>query len=121
MEILQVIPLLRMFDVAKAREFYIDWLGFKVDWEHRFEPALPLYLQVSREGLVLHLTEHHGDASPGAKTFIRCKGLEAFHTEISAQNYSYNRPGLEGTPGDSLTVEVIDPFFNKLVFHEVWE
>jgi catechol 2,3-dioxygenase-like lactoylglutathione lyase family enzyme len=32
------IPILRIFDEAKARAFYVDWLGFKVDWEHRFEP-----------------------------------------------------------------------------------
>ena len=36
-------PILRIFDEAKAKEFYVDFLGFKVDWEHRFEPGLPLY------------------------------------------------------------------------------
>jgi len=39
---------LRSFDEAKAREFYVDFLGFTVDWEHRFEPGMPLYMQVSR-------------------------------------------------------------------------
>jgi len=42
----QTIPILRSFDEAKAREFYLGFLGFKVDWEHRFEPGLPLYMQV---------------------------------------------------------------------------
>ena len=37
-------PILRIFDEANAREFYIGFLGFKLDWEHRFEPSLPLYL-----------------------------------------------------------------------------
>ena len=36
-------PILRIFDLAKAKEFYVDFLGFKVDWQHRFEPDLPLY------------------------------------------------------------------------------
>ena len=49
----KVTPILRIFDEAKAREFYVDFLGFRVDWEHRFEPGLPLYLQVSREGCAL--------------------------------------------------------------------
>lgn len=40
------IPILRFFDKAVARAFYIDFLGFAVDWEHRFEPGLPLYLQI---------------------------------------------------------------------------
>ena len=59
-------PILRIFDEAKAREFYVGYLGFRIDWEHRFAPGMPLYLQVSRDGCVLHLSEHHGDACPGA-------------------------------------------------------
>ena len=27
--LLQNIPVLRIFDETKAREFYLDWLGFK--------------------------------------------------------------------------------------------
>ncbi|MBA4160284.1 MAG: VOC family protein, partial [Gemmatimonadetes bacterium] len=38
-------PILRIFDEAKAKEFYVAFLGFTVDWEHRFEDDLPLYLQ----------------------------------------------------------------------------
>jgi catechol 2,3-dioxygenase-like lactoylglutathione lyase family enzyme len=29
-------PILRIFDEAKAKEFYVEFLGFRVDWEHRF-------------------------------------------------------------------------------------
>jgi hypothetical protein len=42
-------PILRIFDEAKAREFYVDFLGFKIDWQHRFEESLPLYLQISKD------------------------------------------------------------------------
>jgi hypothetical protein len=41
-------PILRIFDERKAKEFYLDFLGFTLDWEHRFESDLPLYMQVSR-------------------------------------------------------------------------
>jgi hypothetical protein len=44
---LATIPILRSYDEGKAREFYVDWLGFTVDWEHRFEPWAPLYMQVA--------------------------------------------------------------------------
>ncbi|EGH41168.1 hypothetical protein PSYPI_01542, partial [Pseudomonas syringae pv. pisi str. 1704B] len=63
------IPILRIFDERKAREFYIDFLGFSIEFEHRFEADLPLYLGISRNGLNLHLSEHHGDACPGAAGF----------------------------------------------------
>src|SRR5262245_26286722 len=63
------IPILRIFSVEKAKEFYLDFLGFKTDCEHRFGDNFPLYTQVSRSGLRLHLSEHHGDASPGSTVF----------------------------------------------------
>ena len=92
MEFLQTIPILRIFDVAKAKDFYLDYLGFRADWEHRFEAGLPLYMQVSRGGCVLHLSEHHGDACPGAAVFLRVRGLEAWHAELRAKDYRYQRP-----------------------------
>ena len=70
-------PILRIFDEAKAREFYVDFLGFKVDWEHRFEPDLPLYMQVSKD-CILHFSEHHGDCSPGSAS-DRTTELDTYH------------------------------------------
>src|SRR6478609_388368 len=90
-QIQQTIPILRIFDVAKAREFYLDFLGFSVDWEHRFEEGFPLYMQVSRAGMTLHLSEHHGDACPGSTVFVWMEGLGEFHGEITARNYGYLR------------------------------
>jgi catechol 2,3-dioxygenase-like lactoylglutathione lyase family enzyme len=56
-----VVPVLRIFDIAKADEFYQGFLGLSVDWDHRFDANAPLYRQISRGSLILHLTEHHGD------------------------------------------------------------
>lgn len=119
-----VIPIYRIFDEAKAREFYLDWLGFKVDWEHRFEENAPLYMQISKTvangEIVLHLSEHHGDASPGSNTFIEFQNLKEFHSELIAKKYKYNRPGLEvpGWDENSITMTVNDPFHNRIVFRE---
>ena len=117
-EMQQTIPILRIFDVAKAREFYIEFLGFTVDWEHRFEPGMPLYMQVSRAGLTLHLSEHHGDACPGSTLFVWTQGLDDFHREITARNYGYLRPGIERTFYGAKCMEVIDPFGNRIRFNE---
>ena len=69
MHLQAAIPILRIFSVEKARDFYLDFLGFTWDWEHRFEAGFPLYAQVHRDDLVLHLSEHHGDATPGSAVF----------------------------------------------------
>ena len=118
LQVQQVVPILRIFDVAKAREFYLGFLGFTVDWEHRFEPELPLYMQVSLGTLILHLSEHHGDGCPGSTVFVRVRGLAAYHAELIAKRYSYMRPGLERGEDGSLSVHVIDPFGNRLRFDE---
>jgi uncharacterized glyoxalase superfamily protein PhnB len=112
----QTTPILRIFAEAKAREFYIGFLGFTVDWEHRFEPGLPLYMQVSRDGCVLHLSEHHGDCSPGAAMRIETNGLDAFHAELSSRQYKYARPGIENMPWGTRDMSVKDPFGNRLTF-----
>ena len=118
MEVLQTIPILRIFDVAKAREFYLDYLGFGLDWEHRFEPDMPLYLQVSKGSCALHLSEHHGDCSPGATVFLRVTGLEQFHKELSEKRYRYQRPGIELAPWNAKVMQLTDPFGNRLRFNE---
>ena len=42
-------PILRSFDEARAKAFYLDFLGFELVFEHRFKPGLPLYFGVRRE------------------------------------------------------------------------
>jgi catechol 2,3-dioxygenase-like lactoylglutathione lyase family enzyme len=113
--ILPPIPIFRIFDVDKAMEFYCGFLGFKVDWEHRFGDNFPLYCQVSREGMLLHLSEHAGDATPGARCFVRVENAAKLQAELAAKNYRYMKPGLEKAPW-GLEVGVIDPFNNRLTF-----
>lgn len=114
----QTIPILRIFDEAKAREFYVDFLGFQVDWEHRFEPDSPLYMQVSRAGCLLHLSGHHGDACPGSTVFIRLTGIEELHAELTAKRYKHLRPGIEIAPWNAKCMELTDPFGNRLRLNE---
>jgi uncharacterized glyoxalase superfamily protein PhnB len=112
----KTIPILRMFDEAKAREFYVDFLGFTVDWEHRFEPGTPLYMQVSRDACILHLSEHHGDGTPGSAIRIDTSDIDAFHAELTSKRYKYARPGINEMPWGTREVSVTDPFGNKLTF-----
>lgn len=118
MTIIKVIPILRIFDYKKAIEFYIDWLGFKINWEHTFDDNSPVYLEIEKDGLIIHLSEHHGDGTPGTNVFVWCNGVEEFQKEIINKKYKYNKPGLEKTFYGSLAVKVIDPFQNQIIFNE---
>ena len=117
----RAIPTFRIFSVEKAREFYLDFLGFTVDWEHRFTSDAPVYMQVSRDGLVFHLSEHHGDATPGSKAYVPVSGVKALHRELDGKRYRYNRPGLQRQDWGMTELTVIDPFNNRIVFGEPTE
>jgi len=117
----RIIPVLRIFDYDKTIEFYVDWLGFNIDWTHTFEPGMPRFMQVSLRDVILFLSEHHGDGSPGVHlTIDDFKDLADYHAQLTAKKYKYNRPGLEVPFWDenSITVTVIDPVGNQLMFAE---
>ena len=114
----QAVPIVRIFDVSKASEFYLDFLGFTVDWEHRYGDNFPLYMQVSRSGLRLHLSEHAGDATPGGNMCVYMTGIRDLHKELLAKDYRYMKPGLHDE-GTRLEVQVIDPFNNRIRFMEL--
>ena len=81
-------------------------------------PDMPLYLQVSKGACALHLTEHHGDCSPGGTVFLRVTGLEQFHKDLSEKSYRYQRPGIELAPWNAKVMQLTDPFGNRLRFNE---
>ncbi|MCO8312484.1 glyoxalase superfamily protein [Pseudomonas mandelii] len=109
-------PILRIFDETKALEFYVDFLGFKIDWQHRFETNFPLYLQISRGECVLHLSEHHGDSTPGSALRIETDELETFQQQLLAKEYQFARPQIQAMPWGSQDMTISDPFGNRLVF-----
>lgn len=109
-------PILRIFDEAKAGGFYMDSLGFKVDWKHRFEKDLPLYMQISKGGCILHLSEHYGDCSPGAAVRIETDELDSFQDELLARRCKFARSGIEEMPCGSRDMSISDPFGNRLTF-----
>lgn len=113
-----VIPIFRIFDIDKAKEFYIDWLGFKIDWEHQFGENSPLYMSVSKNDITLHLSEHYGDATPGSKVMINFVNLKNYCAELQAKHYRYYNPAVEDSEWNSYIMTLTDPFGNRLMFNE---
>ena len=77
-EIRSSIPVLRMFDEAKAKAFYLDYLGFEVDWESRFSPTAPLYMQIHLGDAILHLNGHAKEDAPISEVNIPVLGLQNY-------------------------------------------
>lgn len=112
----KITPILRIFDEAKAREFYIEFLGFKVNFEHRFADDMPIYLGISKGDCTIHLSEHFGDGTSGSAIRIETNNVEEYQQELLAKKYKNARPGLQDQPWGSREMSISDPFGNRLTF-----
>src|ERR1700692_2323946 len=114
----RTVPIFRIYSLEKAREFYLDFLGCKVDWEHRFEPDAPVFMRVSRGELAIPLSEHFGDGTPGSVVYVYTSGVRELHRELNDKKYRHMRPGLQHQEWGMTEVTVTDPFNNRITFGE---
>lgn len=109
----RVVPTLRMIDYARSRAFYIDGLGFSIDWEHRFEPHFPVFMQLSRDGLAFFLTEHSGDCPVGGLIHFYVPDVDAWFAEFHDRGIPVKEPPNDGLQG-LRSMTLVDPDGNKL-------
>jgi len=111
-------PILRSFDERMTKGFYVDFLGFEVEFEHRFEPGMPLYMGLRRDECRVHLSEHFGDAAPGARLRIRVEDVRSFARSLNEKQYGHARPGEPDLMDwGSWEITINDPAGNRLTFY----
>lgn len=110
------VPIFRSFNEDEARKFYLGFLGFEVEFEHRFEPGTPLFMGVRKGDCVLHISEHHGDATPGSSARIEVPDVHEYCGELNAKGYRNARPGVQRQPWGYDDMTIADPAGNKLIF-----
>lgn len=109
------IPIFRIFSVALAKSFYVDFLGFNIEWEHRFGDNFPLYFAIKKDDLVVHLSEHFGDATPGSSILVPVDNIETLHQHLNGQDYQYAKPNITEQPWGR-EIALTDPFGNHIRF-----
>lgn len=115
-----VTPVFQITDYAQAVAFYVDWLGFSIDWEDR--PAGGgYYVQVSRGGIILHLTTHSHESCIGSRALAEFAGLLSFHRLLLQKASAFPTPPLQKTTWNDkvMQLELVDPAGNCLVLAEV--
>ncbi len=110
----RVFPTLRITNEAKARQFYLDSLGFTLDWEHRFAPHYPVFMQVSKEGLAIRLSAHEGDGAVGGNAHLDVADVDAWYRDATAHGVTTSRPPAD-QPWGVRDVRFRDPDGNQLV------
>src|SRR6187399_1066315 len=116
----KITPLLRILDETKAKEFYIDFLGFNLDWGNRATGAL--FMQISLDECVLHLSEHSGDACPGAAVKLHTDQIEEYVEQLVAKEYppgvAEQDPGVAEQPWGSFRYGACRSLRQSAHFHE---
>ena len=115
------IPVLRMLDETEARGFYLDYLGYQIDWEHRFNsssPTSPLYMQISRGASVLHLNGHADADAPPSEVRIPVCLIDEYCEFLRAKDSRHGQPSLVDPryTGVNTDMNIEDPFGNLLTF-----
>ncbi|HEV7132843.1 MAG TPA: glyoxalase superfamily protein [Gaiellaceae bacterium] len=110
------IPILRMYDVDATKRFYVDYLGFRLDWQEG-DGDRPVYMRVSRGPVALDLSSHAGDGTPGTAIVVQVDDVAALHSELHSKNYPFMNPGIDPR-GIGREVVVIDPASNQVRFFE---
>ncbi|MDI2590124.1 glyoxalase superfamily protein [Pseudomonas sp. N3-W] len=113
MELAKAIPIFKISSEKLAREYYVDCLGFSIDWEHR-QNNYPAYLQVSSGELVLHLTEHEGDAEPGTTIMVSVNGIDDLYVELKSR-LPTNKIS-RSISNKNQVLQIDDPFGNHIRF-----
>ncbi len=96
-----VTPVLRVQDAAASRDYYVQVLGFKVDWQAED------FVSVSRGRCNLFLCE--GDQGhPGSWIWIDGKNVELLHEEYKASGAKIRHPPTNYSWALEMQVEDLD-------------
>ena len=109
-----VIPQLRITRAEQSLPFY-NSLGFEIDWQHQFEPGFPLFLQVTRNGQTIFLTEHKGDCQVGGAVYFVVPDVDECYRQFQANSIIVSQPP-EDMPWNRREMVVTDPDGNRLRF-----
>jgi len=112
----RVIPALRITDYERSKAYYIQTLGFTVEWEHRFEPYFPVFMSIVRDGMRIYLSQHKGDCQVGGLVHFMIPDVDAWHAEFQSKGAV-----VCDAPNDDLgfrNMTIRDPDGNQLRFME---
>ncbi|MFQ4138602.1 glyoxalase superfamily protein [Nodosilinea sp. PGN35] len=112
----RVIPALRITQYERSKAFYLDQLGFELEWEHRFAPHLPVFMAVVCDRMRLYLSAHAGDCQVGGLVHFVVPEVETWHQDFLKRGVPVTVP-----PNNDLgfwQMTIADPDGNQLRFME---
>lgn len=95
------ISLLRVKDARKSQAYFQDKLGFRTTWEHDPGDGFPVFLEVARDHVAFHLSEHEGDGPFGITVYINVADAQSLHDEFASRGVEIAEPIQEAEWGET--------------------
>ena len=107
----EVVPTLRIAKLAGSEAFYVGALGFHIDWQHA-DDAGARFAQLSREGMLLYLSERAADGAGRGLVHLYVPNVDAWHVEFFERGVDAPLP--QDMPWGNREFRVLDPDGNQL-------
>ncbi len=114
MTLRRVTPTFRVKDARASEAFYRDILGFKTSWEDDPGDGHPIFIEMSRGDVSIHLSEHEGDGPEGVSVYVDVDDARALHAEVTGKSAETDPP--EPMPWGHVVFTVTDPDGNVMRF-----
>ena len=108
----RAVPVLPVGDLQRARDFYVEKLGFNVSWQWTEDGANGL-LGVERGGIRLTLDCPMSGHGRDACVSLEVESADAYYNEWLANGVPMKRPPEDESWG-ARTFDVTDPFGNTI-------
>ena len=112
----RVIPALRITQYERSKAFYLDQLGFELEWEHRFAPHFPVFMSMVCDRIRLYLSEHTGDCQVGGLVHFVVPAVDTWHQAFLKRGVPITVPPHNDLGFCQMTIT--DPDGNQLRFME---
>jgi catechol 2,3-dioxygenase-like lactoylglutathione lyase family enzyme len=105
-----LVPYFRVRDAEASARWY-ERLGFVVTSRHRFEPGFPLFISIERDGVLIYLSEHLGDAPPASLAYLHVDDVAslAASLELEVEETDYQRREIEVVDLDGNRLRIGSP------------
>ncbi len=109
------ISTLRVADARASEKLYCGRLGFEKAWEDDPGDGHPVFVEVTRDKVCFHLSEHDGDGPAGIRIYVNVADAQALYDEFRSRDVQINNPPQE-MPWGHMVFEFKDPDGNTLNF-----
>jgi hypothetical protein len=111
----RVVPVFGISSYDEAVAHYVEWLGFKLDWEWREAPGQPVIMSVSRDDVAFMLNAH-SDQPKCADVRVQVGNVEELADELNKRRPESVSVQI-GLPYEFAELTVRDDSGNTLTFH----